>query len=129
MKTKKQHKSPVFFHMVAKKKASNLFHIKPVCTVCLVQSDNKVGRGISICSKKDNFRYKYGRDKAMGRAIKALCGEKDSEPVRRPEAWQVYFSSHRPNDFNKNPTGLYKSSFFHSIAQLSPFEQTQINKK
>lgn len=44
--------------------------------VVLVIDDNKISRGIAICSKKDQFNKKLGRSIALGRSIKALTNMK-----------------------------------------------------
>lgn len=57
---------------------------KPHTTVCLLVSpDGRIlSRGISICSPLDSFRKKTGKDKALGRAIKALVRKISSEPIQ-----------------------------------------------
>ena len=44
----------------------------PVVTVCLIQTNQYLSRGVAICSPKDQFNKEVGRKKARGRAIKAI---------------------------------------------------------
>jgi hypothetical protein len=57
----------------------------PVATVCLLISSEKdyeiLARGIAIRSYKDPHNKKTGRNKALGRAIKALDNERTSELI------------------------------------------------
>ena len=41
-------------------------------TICLIDSDLGLGRGISVCSALDNFNRKTGRHKAKQFAVRAL---------------------------------------------------------
>jgi hypothetical protein len=44
----------------------------PIVTVCLIQTNQYLARGVAICSPKDRFHKEVGRKKARGRAIKAI---------------------------------------------------------
>ncbi len=58
----------------------------PIITVCLLNKEDQVARGIAICAPKDNFSKSMGRMFARNRAIKALLTKKTSDPVFRDEA-------------------------------------------
>lgn len=48
----------------------------PYACVCVIKSnDGIISRGISICSKKDNFSKRIGRNKAFGFAMRGLKNE------------------------------------------------------
>lgn len=76
----------VFYYL--RSKGNNL----PRITVCLVQNEEGFwSRGVSICSLSEKqVVIKKGRDKAFGRAIKALINKKSSMPCFRIEAIEVY---------------------------------------
>lgn len=61
----------------------------PVVTVCLVEKDNIVARGIAICSPKDRPCKKEGRRLARSRALKAFYSKEDSQSIARWEADEV----------------------------------------
>jgi len=65
-----------------------------IATICLVRITNSVdnplnplfvpgstARGISFCNPKDQFNKKFGRHKALGRAVKALENRAHSELI------------------------------------------------
>lgn len=57
---------------------------KPVITICYLHDDNTgiTTRGIALCSRKNEFNYKIGRDIALGRAKAALQEVESARPVR-----------------------------------------------
>ena len=58
--------------------------LKPMITICLAVCDTKIARGISICSILETSPDKSdGRNRACGRAIKALLSGESSEPIAR----------------------------------------------
>ena len=59
---------------------------RPAITICLIEALNNIGKGISICSDADSPSLKYGRDKARGRAEKALYNGKDDCWINRERA-------------------------------------------
>jgi len=55
--------------------------VNNIFTACILMDENKklLARGVSICSVLDTYRKKAGKNKAMGRAIRALrIGQSDS---------------------------------------------------
>lgn len=71
----------------------------PYACICLIHDPKtmKFHRGTSICSKKDPFVKKTGRDKAMGRALEAMINEKSVGEIQG-------------NRWN-SPMGEYKSEY------------------
>lgn len=57
--------------------------IGPLFTACVVFGENGtiLARGVSICSVQDGFNKKEGRNRAVGRAIKAISNMKNDEPI------------------------------------------------
>lgn len=51
---------------------------RPIITVCLLKRKNQIGRGVTICSVKDQPCKKVGRAIAKTRALFALASEKDN---------------------------------------------------
>jgi len=68
-------------------------------TVCLIKQHERVSRGIAICSEKENFNTKRGRDKAFGRARKALYRNKAFGHISRDEAIDMLIACGCENDF------------------------------
>lgn len=67
---------------------------QPRITVCLIKDGDEISRGIAICSLKESPRLHEGRNKAWGRATRAMIHKHVSlskgEPfIRRPEAHEV----------------------------------------
>ena len=63
---------------------------RPLVTVCLATDTNgRHYRGVAICSPKDNPSKRKGRQIALGRVLKAMYRNVDSEPVLRDEAWKI----------------------------------------
>ena len=58
----------------------------PVITVCLVEENGIVARGIAICSLMDRPCKAEGRKRAKKRAIKAFYSGNTSMPIVRMEA-------------------------------------------
>jgi len=64
------------------------YHTSPlvnnIFTACLLVNDKDevLGRGISICSARDVYRKREGKNKAMGRAIRAIVRQENSEPIK-----------------------------------------------
>ena len=63
------------------------FYGKLIATKCYIQEESTesspVGVGIAICSNRDNFSRKIGREIALKRAQKALLSKRDALPIRR----------------------------------------------
>lgn len=54
-----------------------------LCYICEFLKDGVVqARGVSIRSLLDTFNKKKGKNKAFGRAVKALLSEETSDPIR-----------------------------------------------
>ena len=52
-------------------------------TVCLLAEEGEVlARGISVCSKTDQFCRKTGKVKALGRARQAIYHQANASPIR-----------------------------------------------
>ena len=62
---------------------------RPVVTICLLQHNKTITRGVAVCSPSDNPSKKTGRTIAKGRATKAMVQVNDCLPIRRTEARQV----------------------------------------
>jgi len=96
----------------------------PALTVCLL-IDHKfvpVSRGVSIRSLLDNPCRKTGRNKSLGRAVKALIHQGTGEEIHpRPPVRQgkSEFSSH--NKFAIKQGFLWKSEY---MPYLHPYELT-----
>ena len=61
----------------------------PLVTVCLYKKDDKVTRGVAICSEKDLPNKKKGKSIAKDRAIKAMINHCSSNTViSRDRAWK-----------------------------------------
>ena len=62
----------------------------PYGCVCLLKNDNgDVARGISVCSERDDFSKKIGRNKAYGYAVKALTSKKS---IRKHSAFACWIA-------------------------------------
>jgi len=66
----------------------------PLVTVCLIQTNQYLSRGVAICSPRDQFDKKVGRKKARDRAIKALRSLKTDyfESIFRLEAMNQFWA-------------------------------------
>ncbi|HCW08062.1 MAG TPA: hypothetical protein DGG95_11940 [Cytophagales bacterium] len=55
----------------------------PIYTACLLFGENGtvLSRGISVCSLLEEFSSKEGKNRALGRAIKAVANTGSSEPI------------------------------------------------
>lgn len=62
---------------------------RPRITVCLISEEGVLCRGLSLCSHLDAPKIKTGRNKAKGRAVKALVRKQASLPVVRKESFDV----------------------------------------
>lgn len=64
---------------------------KLFATTCTFIDDNKkiISVGVSICSEKDNFYRKRGRDISFNRAMKAYVEKESLYPVRRLDSLSV----------------------------------------
>lgn len=56
----------------------------PMYTACLLfgEGGTILSRGVSICSLRDGFNHREGRNRAMGRAIKALTNAGNFDPIK-----------------------------------------------
>ena len=61
---------------------------RPLVSICLLQDEESVARGVAICSPSDSPNKKRGRDIALGRARQALK-RGTSGTISREEAEQV----------------------------------------
>lgn len=79
-----------------------ILELKPVCVTyeverpyrvfCrIVDKDGNIGKGLAICSVIDEFDEKEGKNKAAGRAVKALVNREDSDPIRKE--WTLFSDS------------------------------------
>lgn len=73
---------------------SKFYHLRqgknapPIVTVCLLEKDGVIARGIAICSLNDQPNQRVGRLKSQGRAISAFK-RGSGLPVLRNEAIRV----------------------------------------
>lgn len=95
----------------------------PRTTVCLFRApNNKIYRGLSICSHQDGIDKNQGRNKAMGRAVRAYIHKENSEPISG-----IYFSTMIPEFyFGLIDSGLYKSI---EVKQFTDYEKYLMEKK
>lgn len=68
------------------------FEIEPPLTSCVIETNEEKVEGMAICSVLDRFDEKTGKNKALGRAIKALNRKESSGIVREyfddyPDSW------------------------------------------
>jgi hypothetical protein len=57
----------------------------PVVIVVDVHMRSEMASGVAICSAKDNPCNLQGRALALGRALEAFGGKKNSQPIKRDE--------------------------------------------
>ena len=69
---------------------------RPVVTVCLLQDNGNIAKGVSICSLMDQPVKKEGRRWARGRALRALGTQSTSGEVARLEAAAAMFDIAEP---------------------------------
>ena len=64
---------------------------KLLCTVCTIELPNATLIGVAICSSRDNFCRKTGRDLAARRARIAMMSLRNTLPItnRRQSTWYV----------------------------------------
>ena len=62
---------------------------RPIVTICLVFGNGDIGKGVAICSTKDNPNKKTGRAIARGRAIQAMGNRKSNWDILRKEALEA----------------------------------------
>jgi len=73
---------------------------KPLVTVCLAKdTTGQYYRGIAICSPKDNPVKRVGRQIALGRVLRALHRNIESDPVFRSEACYILREVQAPNPY------------------------------
>ena len=93
---------------------------RPVVTVCVMSNKarTRFSRGLSICSPDSNPTNKEGRDKACGRATKALLNHMTTGVIRRPEALEQL---RNVGAFGKKTNKITecKSSYFDSTKGLT----------
>ena len=58
----------------------------PLVTVCLLVSNPHISRGVAVCGLMDNPDKKVGRNRAEGRARRALASQELGDLINRPEA-------------------------------------------
>ncbi len=69
----------------------SIFYRDGATMVCLlVRQGMVVGRGLSICSRADEFSPKMGRAQALGRAQEAVGRRRDCSPIRMDVARPVF---------------------------------------
>jgi hypothetical protein len=70
---------------------------KLIATKCNIQEScegetSPIGIGYAICSDRDMFSRKIGRDISLKRAMKALLSKRNTLPIRRMDSYNVdYF--------------------------------------
>lgn len=101
-------------------------------TFCLVSHYGKKARGMSICSYEEPLVIKKGRDKAFGKAKKAIINKKTDEFIKREEAKSIINKVLKDNlDVIKDEKGMLKYLFTaKSVYQptLLEFEKVLLNK-
>lgn len=66
------------------------FYIRaPLSVTCVIKTGGEEGKGFAICSMLDTFDARCGKNKAAGRALRALIKKESSMPIRRE---MKYFS-------------------------------------
>jgi hypothetical protein len=91
---------------------------KPNITVCLIENDGAIARGVAICSARDNAKKKFGRKLARGRAIKAMAKKIDSCRVCRYDGFHALYK-YTPSRKDEKVVG-FKSMF---NPELTDFEK------
>jgi hypothetical protein len=87
---------------------------KLLATRCLLYNgkcydeSSDVAMGLAICSPKDNFARKTGRELAYKRAIKAFHSKRNSLPIRRVTS---------PNVEKILALGFYHKSYFWTLGE------------
>ena len=79
---------------------------KLIATKCHIRATDgeetsPIGIGYAICSNRDNFSRKIGRELSYKRAMKALLSKRNTLPIHRTNpnvfeltfSWSVYFKS------------------------------------
>jgi len=95
---------------------------RPVVTVCVVQQNDEVARGVAICSPKDVTCKATGRKIAKHRAVYALNCQTTALPVGRDEAAAVSRIVHgNQADFHQ-----FKADF---NPDLTDYERELLEKK
>ena len=80
---------------------------KPVVTVYLIKNDIGIGKGISICSKKDAINKRVGITIAKQRAQWALKSRIFDLPILRNESCSIYYGINKVVFVSE----LYKSQY------------------
>jgi hypothetical protein len=80
----------------------------PKIAVCLIVNKGEIARGIAICSPRDNFAKKVGRQKALKRAALALEKKENAKMMLRKEVHEVYRTV---SSFGLGLTGQYKQTY------------------
>jgi len=101
------------------------------------KDDQLVSRGISVRSLLDGFNKKKGKNKAFGRAVKALLTETSTEPIREEVPFDLIDRSITIKDDNTYEEiekltphmYSYKESGNKVFYQLNPFLPLQIVKE
>lgn len=92
----------------------------PLVTICLIEKDNIVGKGVAICSMLDLPNKKVGRTIARGKALKALGKQEHSEPIKRFKAIHALSNAYSLIDeYNQLVKYMHKSIF---NPQLTAYE-------
>jgi hypothetical protein len=68
---------------------------QPEYVVCRIHTEDGIGMGLAICSVLDNFDYAEGKNKAAGRAVRALTKRASGDRIRNtwelfPNSWPKY---------------------------------------
>lgn len=87
---------------------------RPFVTICLLKNLNGIGRGIAICSNKDQPCKKTGRRIAKTRAVRAVASKQHSLNINRREhnfPVASFFGAYKA-DFNPVLTGYERSLLF-----------------
>lgn len=103
-------------------------NLAPRVTVCLLESeDGQVTRGISLCSYLDIINKKEGRNKARGRATKAMYQKSSSGQIENSFDSKIILSDlvEIANDFEILNRFEYLSEF---NPKLTTFEMKLLDK-
>lgn len=114
------HKAPEVKELIKKVKYYEYkTYIGHVFTVCMLfgENDSFLARGVSICSVFDNFRRIEGKNKAYGRAIKALSNMGNAEQIRIREDYE---SDMVTRSFGRNK--IMVNRFFPVLVALEHFK-------
>jgi len=88
---------------------------RPLVTICLLQANGDIARGVAVCSMLDNPCKKTGRKIAKDRAIHAMRTQKNGCPMLTPNVHLIMSSI---SESGGGIFGWCKSAFNPPLTQL-----------